>query len=45
MKGVRAPALVLTGFRVQATAPFPSALLVAAGVALLAGIGHLVMAN
>jgi cyanate permease len=32
---------VLTGYIVQATASFKSALLVAAGVALFAGIGHL----
>ena len=32
---------VLTGYLVQATASFQSALLVAAGVALFAGIGHL----
>ena len=32
---------VVTGYMVQATASFRSALLVAAGVALIAGIGHL----
>lgn len=37
--GTLAP--VLTGYMVQATASFQSALLVAAGVALLAGFGHL----
>ncbi len=37
--GAIAPAL--TGYMVQATASFQSALLVAAGVALFAGIGHL----
>ena len=38
--GTLAP--VVTGYMVQATASFQSALLVAAAVALLAGIGHLV---
>ncbi len=37
--GTLAP--VLTGYMVQATSSFRSALLLAAGVALLAGIGHL----
>jgi MFS family permease len=37
--GTLAP--VLTGYMVQATASFRSALLVATGVALMAGIGHL----
>jgi sugar phosphate permease len=38
--GALAP--VVTGYMVQATASFQSALLVAAGVAILAGAGHLV---
>ena len=38
--GTLAP--VVTGYMVQATSSFQSALLVAAGVALLAGVGHLV---
>ncbi len=38
--GTLAP--TVTGYMVQATSSFQSALLVAAGVALLAGIGHLV---
>ncbi len=37
--GTLAP--VVTGYMVQATASFQSALLVAAGIALLAGVGHL----
>jgi len=39
--GTLAPAV--TGYMVQATKSFQSALLVAAGVALLAGFGHLVL--
>ncbi len=39
--GTLAPAL--TGYMVQATGSFKSALLVAAGVALLAGLGHLAL--
>jgi len=39
--GALAP--VVTGYMVQATASFQSALLVAAGVALLAGFGHLIL--
>jgi sugar phosphate permease len=39
--GTLAPAV--TGYMVQATASFQSALLVAAGVGLLAGLGHLVL--
>jgi MFS family permease len=41
--GTLAP--TVTGYMVQATASFRSALLVAAGVALLAGAGHLVFAR
>ena len=39
--GALAP--VVTGYMVQATTSFQSALLVAAGVAILAGAGHLVL--
>jgi sugar phosphate permease len=41
--GTLAPAV--TGYMVQATASFQSALLVAAGVGLLAGIGHLFLVS
>ena len=41
--GALAP--VVTGYMVQATGSFKSALLVAAGVALLAGIGHVFLAK
>jgi MFS family permease len=41
--GTLAP--VVTGYMVQATASFQSALLFAAGVALLAGVGHLIFAK
>lgn len=41
--GALAP--LVTGYMVQATGSFQSALLVAAGVALLAGIGHLIFAR
>ncbi|HEX5481570.1 MAG TPA: MFS transporter, partial [Terriglobia bacterium] len=41
--GALAP--LVTGYMVQATGSFQSALLVAAGVALLAGIGHLIFAK
>lgn len=39
--GALAP--VVTGYMVQATASFRSALLVAAGIALIAGLGHLIL--
>jgi MFS family permease len=41
--GALAP--VVTGYMVQATGSFKSALLVAAGIAVLAGIGHLFLAK